>query len=225
MTLSAGNETRVLVGSLARAGWGELSGREWQGVRSVLRALVDLLPYGSGEGLVTASQVAEAAGLSSRWVRRCMCVLEDAGVIAWHRGGVVAGRPQPSAVRVSKRAMVALVEAARPLREARDTVRRAATLARLRALRTGYVRSRPGYRRRSSHAELSATLRPLRGGTGAPPGAPARTAPPPDAVVPCLPPEWVRAAMAKPTAAARMDAMRAHARDVELVGAAVGPLP
>lgn len=207
-TPTARNETRVLVGSLARAGWGELGGREWQGVRSVLRAIVDLLPYRSGEGLVTASQVAEAAGLSDRWVRRCMHVLEDAGVIAWHRGGVIDGRPQPSIVRVSKRAVVALIEAARPLREARDTVRRAATLARLRELRTGYVRARARYRRRSSHAELTASPRPYRGGDtpGAPPGA-ARAAPSGPVGVP----DWVREAMSQPTAAARLAAMTEHA--------------
>lgn len=207
MTVTARNETRVLVGSLARAGWGELGGREWQGVRSVLRALVDLLPYRSGAGLVTAAQVAEAAGLSPRWVRRCMCVLEDAGVITWHRGGVVAGRPQPSVVRVSKRAVVALIEAARPLREARDAARRTATLARLRELRTGYVRARGGYRRRSAHAELSTTLPPLRGGDGpgAPPGPPQET---PRAPVP--PPQWVREALSRPTPAARLAALREH---------------
>src|SRR5699024_151837 len=119
MTPTAHWPLSSLLRSLARAGWGELSGREWQGVRSVLRAVVDSVPDRAGEGHVTEPQVAQRAGLSLRWTRHCLHLLEDLGVIAqWRRGGIVAGRPAPSWLRLSKRALVALVEAARPMREA-----------------------------------------------------------------------------------------------------------
>ena len=146
--------TRDLVTSLRRAGWGDLGGREWQGVRSTLDALVSLLPYRSGEGLVTATQVADAAGLSERWVRRCMTVLEDLGVITWSRGGVAGDRLIPSAVRIVKRALCELIAQARPLREAAVLARRAITRDRLAKAR--HLRLPDRYRRRSVHAELSA---------------------------------------------------------------------
>lgn len=148
-----------LLRSLARAGWGDLSGREWQGVRSVLRALCDSLPDRSGEGHVTEPQIAQRAGLSLRWTRRCLHVLEDLGVVAsWRRGGIVDGRPTPSWLRLSKRVLVALVDAARPIREAADVARRALTVARIAGLRN--VRNR-----RSDHAALSARLHsPIGGG-------------------------------------------------------------
>jgi len=143
----------ALVQSLANAGWGDLAGREFQGVRTVLVALMHSLPYKSAQGTVTEAQVAQRAGLSERWVRRCMHVLEDLGVIEhWTRGGVVAGRPTPSMLRLSKRAVVALIEAARPLREAANAARRRITQARIAGL--AYIRRN----RRSAHAELNADL-------------------------------------------------------------------
>ena len=164
----------ALVTSLARAGWGDLAGREWQGVRTVLRALVDSLPHRSGEGFVTEPQVAQRAGLSLRWTRRCLHVLEDLGVIVqWRRGGVIAGRPAPSWLRLSKRLLVALIEAARPLREAANAARRAQTLARLAGLAN--VRRK----RRSGHAALSADLPTPQG------ESPGDSPPPVDKSTPC----------------------------------------
>jgi len=152
-----------LLRSLARAGWGDLSGREWQGVRSVLRALCDSLPDRSGEGHVTEPQIAQRAGLSLRWTRRCLHVLEDLGIVAsWRRGGIVNGRPTPSWLRLSKRALVALVEAARPLREAADAARRSETRQRVAGVLWA-VRSR-----RSDRAALAAGLHSPTGG-GSPP--------------------------------------------------------
>lgn len=148
-----------LLTSLERAGWGDLTGREWQGVRTTLRALAAQLPHGSGQGLTTAQQVASSAGLSQRWTRRCLQFLEDLGVIVWHRGGIERGRPTASFVRIVKTRLVDLIHAARPMKDARDAEHRAATLARIRDLRTLYVRSR-----RSHHAELSASPHTLRGG-------------------------------------------------------------
>jgi hypothetical protein len=148
-----------LLTSLERAGWGDLTGREWQGVRTTLRGLTAQLPHGSGQGFTTAHQVATSAGLSERWTRRCLQFLEDLGVIVWHRGGIANGQPTPSFVRIIKTRLVDLIHAARPAREAKDAEHRASTLARIRELRTLYVRSR-----RSAHAELSAGPLTLRGG-------------------------------------------------------------
>lgn len=152
-TMTAHAPLPSLVTSLARAGWGDLAGREWQGVRTVLRALVDSLPYRAGQGDVTEPQIAQRAGLSLRWTRRCLHMLEDLGVIVgWRRGGAVLGRPIPSWLRVSKRALLDLIHAARPAREVADAKRRALTLARIAGLR--YVR----HNRRSAHAALSTGL-------------------------------------------------------------------
>lgn len=153
MSLTAAAPVPSLLVSLQRAGWGDLAGREWQGVRTTLHALAAQLPHKSGQGWTTAHQVAEAAGLSERWVRRCLALLEDLGVIDWHRGGVVAGEPQPSFVRIVKRALVDLIRAARPVREMADRAYRAATRARIADLR--HVRGQRS--RRSAHAALSAS--------------------------------------------------------------------
>lgn len=174
--VTAGRPVDSLVGSLARAGWGDLTGREHQGLRSTLRALVDLLPHRSAQGLVTAAQVADVAGLSERWTRRCMAVLEEAGLIVWTRGGVIAGAPAPSHVRIAKSVVVAMIGGARPILDAIRAERARRTRARVEGL--AYVM--PGKRRRrSAHAELSASPRPL---TGEEPSG--RSAPPPTDDIP-----------------------------------------
>jgi len=161
-TPTAHRETRSLVTSLARAGWGELGGASMQGCRSVLVALVNSLPWQAGAGLVTVSQVADRAGLSERWVRTRMHLLEDLGVIEWTRGAVVDGRPTPSWVRIVKTMLVQLIELARPALDAITAGRRAATLARIQGLKRLYVRPR----KRNPlpvHAELSTYPHPLTG--------------------------------------------------------------
>lgn len=145
-----------LILSLRRAGWGDLTGREWQGVRSTLDGLASLLPHGSAQGWATAEQVAVSAGLSSRWVRRCLQQLEHLGLVEWRRGGIVDGRPAPSWFRIVKAAVVELIRAARPVKDAREAVRRAATSARISAAR---ALRRPQRRNpRSVHAELRTSL-------------------------------------------------------------------
>jgi hypothetical protein len=145
--------TPSLVRSLSRAGWGDLAGREFQGLRTTLHALTASLDDRSGQGMVTVAQVAQRAGLSLRWTRRCLHVLEDLGVIAeWRRGYVAGGRVVASWIRLSKQVLVDLVDAARPLREAADAARRRITAARVAGL--AYVRRN----RRSAHGELSAHL-------------------------------------------------------------------
>lgn len=179
-TLTAARPVDSLVGSLARAGWGDLGGREGQGLRSTLRALVDLLPHRSASGHLTAAQVADVAGLSERWVRRCMTVLEDAGLIVWTRGGVIAGAPAPSHVRIAKSLIVAMIGGARPVLDALRAERAKRTRARIEGL--SYVM--PGKRRRRSvHAELSASPRPLSGEEPSGRSAPPPTDDKPDAAV------------------------------------------
>src|SRR5690606_37585366 len=172
--LTAYRPTDSLMTSLARAGWGDLTGRHLQGVRSTLRALVDLLPHGSGQGEATASQIADASGLSERWTRRCLGILEDAGLISWHRGGVAYGRPQPSAFRIAKRALVDLIRGARPVLAVIQARRAEATAARLRGLT--FVKSRGRHKPRSVHAALSASPHPQGGVSPAPKGGDETTA-------------------------------------------------
>lgn len=159
-SLSPGAPLPSLMRSLRRAGWGELTGREWQGVRSVLMAVVDHAADGSGVAQTTAYQIADSAGLSSRWTRRCLHVLEDLGIITWSRGGVAYGKPQPSLFTVIKRRIVELIREARPEKDARDLARRAETSERLRTLRSPFVKAPPRRFRRSVHAELDNSPRP-----------------------------------------------------------------
>lgn len=156
-----------LIRSLARAGWGDLAGRQWQGVRTTLRALVDALPDKSATGETTVNQLANNAGLSERWVRRCLHILEDAGLIKWHRGNIEAGRPRPSVIRINKRRIVDLIRDARPAKAIREALHATATRERLARLRSTWIKNKGARFRRSAHAELSAGLHPLRGGTGA----------------------------------------------------------
>jgi DNA-binding IscR family transcriptional regulator len=167
----------ALMRSLRRAGWGELTGREWQGVRSTLEAVVSRASDATGVAETTAWQIAQSAGLSEKWVRRCLHVLEELGVVQWHRGGVAYGKPQPSIFRVVKAALVDLVKAARPIKDAADRAQRIVTSKRLRKIRTGFAKSKPPHRRTSDHAELSSSLRPQ--GEGSPrPGPPRRPSEP-----------------------------------------------
>ncbi len=165
----AGWACPALVDALARAGWGVLDGRRGGAARSVLRALAQLLPSRSACGMVTANQVADVAGCTSKWARSTLGVLERAGIITWTRGGIVEGRPTPSLIRVSKRALVALIRDARG-KHAKRLRGRAASFARRLAdeltHRTIVRRSTTPRRQRRNggrHAELSGTLPPLRG--------------------------------------------------------------
>lgn len=167
---TAGKPTRDLLTSLARAGWGDVLGtREHHGTRAVLAGLVRRLPYKSGEGLVTVSDVADAAGYGERWTRTRLQLLEQMGIIEWRRGGVLNGTPRPSWIKVVKRALVDLIHLARPMKDAADAARRAATRARLSGIR--FLRNDLTRSRRSAHTALSADPRPQGGGStgGKPP--------------------------------------------------------
>lgn len=196
MTATASWSLPRLLSALARSGWDELAGRRGGALRGLLRGLSDLLPHGSATGLVTAEQLAAAAGISERWARDRLKVLESAGIITWTRGGIVDGRPTPSLIRVSKRALAELVNHARPIRDAelarraeatairlRDTLRRS-TLVRRSAPTSTRTRScsapsaAPWWVRSSTaapHAELGATLPPYGEETPTGDGSPVRS--------------------------------------------------
>jgi hypothetical protein len=144
---------------LERAGWGDLSGADLRGVRITLSVLSRILPDKSAEGLATAEQIAAATGYSVRWTRRCLQGLEEIGVLTWRRGGIANGKPQPSWFRIEKKVLVALIGIARKVRDEMTALLRARTAARIRGLRVFYLRSRT-HKRRSVHAELTASLPP-----------------------------------------------------------------
>lgn len=155
--------TPSLLRSLSRAGWGPLAGREYQGIRSTLTALANRLPDKSGEGLSTAEQISAAAGLSERWTRRCLNVLEDLGIITWQRGGVINGSPAPSFLTIVKSRLVELISQARGLRTTVETEHRAKTRQRIKDAGLNYTirpgrKKKPARSRGSAHAELSASL-------------------------------------------------------------------
>lgn len=148
-----------LVDALARRGWGDLDGPAHAGQQRVLQALVALLPYDSGEGHLTAAQVADAASLSTRWTRHCLHALEARGLIRWRRGWLDAGRPRPGFIRVVKTRLAAMVRAARDALDDRRTQRRATTRHRLAT--TLHRPTVPPWKRRhplSRLPELSSTL-------------------------------------------------------------------
>ncbi len=151
-SLTAHAPTRDIVTSLARAGWGDLAGSQHKGTRAMLRALVDLLPYGSGEGLVTAPPLADASGYSERWVRSRLIELERRGLILWRRGGVVAGRCVPSHMRIVKGAVLALIGIARSIKDVAVEARRAVTQRRVEGLAFVLGKRRRPPMRKSLHA-------------------------------------------------------------------------
>lgn len=154
--------TPALLRSLSRAGWGSLAGRENQGVRSVLRAVADFLPDKSAAGRVTALQIAEAAGLSERWTRRCLNILEDLGIIEWYRGGIYNGRAEPSFMRIVKQKLADLIPAARKKRNERAEEYRRETALRISQLRNPRFIFNGRKNSSSFHAELSTSLSPLK---------------------------------------------------------------
>ena len=167
MSLTAQAPLPVLLDALARAGWADLDGRAAQGVRSTLRAICALLPHGSATGLVTAPQIADAAGLSERWTRETLTRLESAGVITWTRGTIINGRPTASIIKVSKRVLADLVNRGRKVRDSRLARRAAETSRRIQeTLRMATIRPRRAAKPEPAptarpRAALSATLPPI----------------------------------------------------------------
>lgn len=153
-----------LLTSLANAGWGDLSGRSHAGLRATLKGLEALLPHKTARGHGTAWQVAQRAGLSERWTRRCLSALEELGLIKWQRGTIAAGKAQPSYFVVCKGAIARLIRVARKEVSKRLAARRRAFLARLATIRNANL-PRYNWQNAAPRPALSATRTPLQGGT------------------------------------------------------------
>lgn len=151
-----GTETPVpiIMNSLVRAGWGALAGREWQGLRSTLQAVI---ARAKGKGCVDATiyQISLSTGLSERWTSRCLAMLEMLGVIRWQRGKVIHGKPTTGFVSIVKKVLLDLCQQAWSRNSALWTARREATRARLQAFKEKTLQNAC-----SVHTELSAYLNP-----------------------------------------------------------------
>lgn len=163
-TLTANASVFAILDALRRAGWGALRGPAFRCHRAILDSLVaasrnQRSDY-AGFFTITTNQLADRAGYTDRHIRACLPDLEDLGVITWHRGGVMEGRPRPGHMRINKKTLVDLVRAARPVYDRLLNQRRRETSERLRKLnRTVLFPQKP--RRVSvdnSHAEMVSAL-------------------------------------------------------------------
>lgn len=152
-TINSETPAMVLVQSMARAGWGELGGNEWQGVRSTLTAIVSRTRGRRGYMDATVWQVSQSAGLSTRWTARCLRILEGLGIITWNRGVLRDGTPTAGFIQVNKPILLRFVREAWAKGTAAWQARRAETRARLADLKR-----REKHNRRSRRVELSTPL-------------------------------------------------------------------
>lgn len=146
--IRAGAPLGVILDALARAGWGPLAGNYYGATRAILTALGALLGA-SGQGDVTAGQIADAAGYSERWVRRKLAELEESGIVIWDRGGVRDGRPTAGFIRVSKAVLADMTNRAREAGSPKALARARETAARIAAAGLKFTKARrPGSRAR-----------------------------------------------------------------------------
>lgn len=143
--IQAGAPLGVILTALSKVGWGPLAGHYYGATRGILMALAALLGA-SGQGYVTAAQVADSAGFSERWVRRKLAELEDSGLVVWDRGGVRAGRPTAGYLRVSKVALADMVNRAREAGNPKALARARETAARIAAAGLRWTKSKRGVR-------------------------------------------------------------------------------
>lgn len=143
--------------------WGVLDGREHRGVRDVLRYLCHA--QHSKAVVITGRQLAKRVGLSEKWTRRCLHVLEALGIVRWTRGHIEQGRPRPGWITVRAGRLAQVVrharDAARTARaeHRRQTDHRISTTVRNHTLWPRKKRHNP----LSDHAELSSSLPLSRG--------------------------------------------------------------
>nr|DAN78484.1 MAG TPA: hypothetical protein [Bacteriophage sp.] len=151
-----------LIAALAHRGWGPL--REGiPGLVHILQAISHTVDPYTGTGYTTAPQLADAAYKSERWARHCINQLDALGVIEWYPGGIKAGRPAPSFVKIVKSVLVDLIEVAQESHDKRMLERRAAFEARVRRLpRRGWVRNPKAINRRKMHEALAMHARQAR---------------------------------------------------------------
>lgn len=174
--VNANQSTLDLVNALARAEWGALDGAHNRAARVILETLARMQWHArsdrKGTITTTAQQIANAAAYSKRWTSYTLTILEDFGLIEWHRGCVVEGRPTPSIIRIVKTRLVELIRAARARHDEAERRRQETTRQRLALLRLRNLR--PFKRRPIVHVEATTSLPPLTGEAGA--TAPARRA-------------------------------------------------
>lgn len=135
-----------LVDEISRLGWGDLAGREWGAVRALYRAFVsaDGIHRLTAQGKASVPELARHAGISVRWATDRLHMMTAAGLIEHDEGGFTPdGDPYPSFWRVSKQAIVDMLEAAREQRD--EAVRAAwvamrARMAKLHSLRALYLK-------------------------------------------------------------------------------------
>lgn len=163
-TLTANASVFAILDALRRAGWGVLRGPAFRCHRAILDSLVaasrnQRSDY-AGFFTITTNQLADRAGYTDRHVRACLPDLEDLGVITWHRGGVMEGRPRPGHMRINKKTLVDLVRAARPVYDRLLNQRRRETSERLRKLNRALLFPQKPHRVSvdNSHAEMVSAL-------------------------------------------------------------------
>ena len=218
---------RVLWGQLeGLEHWGVLDGRENRGVRDVLRVLCHA--QHSKAVVITGRQLAKRVGLSEKWTRRCLHVLEALGIIRWTRGHIEQGRPRPGWITVRAGRLAQVVRHARD--EARTERARSRAETNDRIKRT--VRNHTLWPRKkrhnplSDHAELSASLPLSRGkDAGASPPAASSKSPltaPGDPMQACVHdlPDITTCALCRRTLAANptMDVRKLYKRTDERTG-------
>lgn len=147
-----------IVDGLASSGWGPLAGAGFRCARVLLQTLAKLSRSAHmdrrGVLTMTASQIAEQAGYSERWARSNLHLLEELGVIAWQRGGIVEGTPVPSCFRIVKTELRRIRRAAKATHDETERLRAEEFARRLRSIRLATLGPR---RRWSDHAEAAAT--------------------------------------------------------------------
>ena len=148
-----------IIHELGALEWGPLAGNEFKGTRAILRALADYMAANRtdlrAEIDVTADQLARFAGYSPRWTRQALYTLEDARVITWKRGGVIAGKPQAGLIRILKGTLCAWIRDLLPGRSERARARSERTARRLEKY---HLENWMPYFRRSAHKAVNADL-------------------------------------------------------------------
>ena len=186
--LHAGMGLRRILTALSHIGWGPMRGHEFGCSRAILEALSLMMHAAKADYTAsidtTRLQIAKRASCDPRTVTRCMAWMEDAGVVEWHRGGIVNGAPRAGVVRVVKRTLVEWVLAYRTASDAEDARRNAET--RLRIQRYRLFRNRPrrpeptplsndsqaAKTRAGAHGDTVPTLPAINGRGGHAPAAP-----------------------------------------------------
>ena len=170
VTPNAGWPVYTLLGRWSRSGWSVLSGRSYQGARSVLRGLADAITDARDSRSsvkITVWQLSERAGLSERWTGFLLGYLERLGLITWWRGRIINGKAVPSRITIQRQRLAALVRDALHLGDKKDCKHVADVAARIAKMGTPrFMVKKP-----KSHVELDSIPHPLRGVVAAPTGA------------------------------------------------------